>query len=71
MTIDLKKITADTLQLSRELIQRPSVTPKDEGCQALMIERLQALGFKVEKLRFVCEKVMFLIGVLPYVAGRW
>ena len=52
MTIDLKKITADTLQLSRELIQRPSVTPKDEGCQALMIGRLQALGFKVEKLRF-------------------
>ena len=52
MTIELEKITADTLQLSRELIQRPSVTPKDEGCQTLMIERLQALGFKIEKLRF-------------------
>lgn len=52
MTTDLKKITADTLQLSRELIQRPSVTPKDEGCQDLMIKRLEAIGFKTKKLPF-------------------
>ncbi|PCJ13375.1 MAG: succinyl-diaminopimelate desuccinylase [Gammaproteobacteria bacterium] len=52
MTIDLAQITADTLALSRDLIQRPSVTPKDEGCQALMIERLEAIGFTVKKLRF-------------------
>ncbi|UTH74638.1 succinyl-diaminopimelate desuccinylase [Chromobacterium sp. IIBBL 290-4] len=40
-----------TLDLTRELIRRDSVTPRDQGCQELMIERLQAIGFKVEKLR--------------------
>ncbi|KIA80525.1 succinyl-diaminopimelate desuccinylase [Chromobacterium piscinae] len=40
-----------TLDLTRELIRRDSVTPRDEGCQALMIDRLQAIGFKVEKMR--------------------
>ncbi|TQV85640.1 succinyl-diaminopimelate desuccinylase [Exilibacterium tricleocarpae] len=41
-----------TLQLARALIRRRSVTPEDAGCQDLMIERLQALGFAVERLRF-------------------
>lgn len=40
-----------TLDLTRELIRLDSVTPRDEGCQALMIDRLQAIGFKVEKMR--------------------
>lgn len=40
-----------TLDLTRELIRRDSVTPRDEGCQALMISRLQAIGFKVERMR--------------------
>ncbi|OHX14326.1 succinyl-diaminopimelate desuccinylase [Chromobacterium sphagni] len=40
-----------TLDLARELIRRDSVTPRDEGCQTLMIARLEALGFKVEKMR--------------------
>ncbi|AUH52064.1 succinyl-diaminopimelate desuccinylase [Chromobacterium sp. ATCC 53434] len=40
-----------TLDLARELIRRDSVTPRDEGCQALMIDRLEAIGFKVEKMR--------------------
>ncbi len=39
-----------TLQLAIDLIRRESVTPADEGCQALMIERLEAIGFKTEKL---------------------
>lgn len=34
-----------TLALTTELIRRESVTPEDDGCQALMIERLSALGF--------------------------
>lgn len=38
--------------LARELISRPSVTPQDAGCQALMIERLQAAGFDCTELRF-------------------
>ncbi|TPD49197.1 MAG: succinyl-diaminopimelate desuccinylase [Thalassolituus maritimus] len=40
-----------TLQLAVDLIARPSVTPEDEGCQALMMERLAALGFNNEPLR--------------------
>ncbi len=42
---------AATLRLTRELIARRSITPKDEGCQALLGERLSRLGFKVEPVR--------------------
>ncbi|MFI4913910.1 MAG: succinyl-diaminopimelate desuccinylase [Steroidobacterales bacterium] len=41
-----------TLELTQDLIGRPSVTPADEGCQALMAGRLAALGFRVEMLRY-------------------
>ncbi len=41
-----------TLALTRELIARPSVTPDDAGCNALLAERLRALGFTVESLPF-------------------
>ena len=41
-----------TLALACELIRRPSVTPADAGCQALMMERLAALGFRTTALRF-------------------
>jgi succinyl-diaminopimelate desuccinylase len=43
---------SNTLKLTQELIARQSVSPVDGGCQALMIERLQALGFEVESLKF-------------------
>jgi succinyl-diaminopimelate desuccinylase len=42
----------DTLDLTRELMSRASVSPTDGGCQALMCERLRAIGFAVENLRF-------------------
>lgn len=41
-----------TFDLTCELIRRQSVTPEDAGCQALMIERLEALGFTIHHLRF-------------------
>jgi succinyl-diaminopimelate desuccinylase len=41
-----------TLDLTRELISRQSVSPVDGGCQAVMIERLRAIGFSIESLRF-------------------
>lgn len=41
-----------TLQLACDLIARESVTPHDAGCQALMIERLKAIGFDIQLLRF-------------------
>lgn len=39
-----------TLELCCELIRKPSVTPEDAGCQALMIERLHALNFNCTEL---------------------
>ena len=39
-----------TLALARELIARPSVTPDDAGCQALIAARLEPLGFHCETL---------------------
>jgi succinyl-diaminopimelate desuccinylase len=41
-----------TLCLTEELIARASVSPTDGGCQQLMIERLEASGFSVDKMRF-------------------
>lgn len=40
------------LQLAQALIARPSVTPVDAGCQDLMIERLERLGFEITRLPF-------------------
>ena len=48
---DLQPLSA-TVALTQALIARPSVSPTDGGCQALMIERLQSIGFTVEKLPF-------------------
>jgi succinyl-diaminopimelate desuccinylase len=41
-----------TLELTRQLIARESVTPVDAGCQALMIQRLEALGFDCTPLAY-------------------
>jgi succinyl-diaminopimelate desuccinylase len=41
-----------TLDLTLDLMARASVTPADEGCQGVMIARLAALGFQVEKLTY-------------------
>ena len=41
-----------TLQLAERLIARHSVTPEDGGCQALIAERLTAIGFACETLEF-------------------
>ncbi|MCG6971062.1 MAG: succinyl-diaminopimelate desuccinylase [Gammaproteobacteria bacterium] len=43
---------SDTIELAKQLIARRSVTPEDAGCQDIMIARLEALGFAVEKLPF-------------------
>ena len=40
------------IQLAQALIQRPSISPDDQGCQQLITERLQAVGFKLEWLPF-------------------
>jgi succinyl-diaminopimelate desuccinylase len=43
------------LELTSELVARPSVTPDDAGCQRLITERLLPLGFDVEW--FLCGDV--------------
>ncbi len=42
----------DILAFTCDLIARPSVTPDDEGCQALIAARLAATGFKIQHLPF-------------------
>ena len=41
-----------TLALAIDLVRRPSVTPEDAGCQQLLADRLQSLGFRAEPMRF-------------------
>jgi succinyl-diaminopimelate desuccinylase len=43
------------LELTSELVARPSITPDDAGCQRLITERLLPLGFDVEW--FLCGDV--------------
>jgi succinyl-diaminopimelate desuccinylase len=43
---------SNTLELSKQLISRRSLTPDDAGCQEILIERLEKLGFNIEKMRF-------------------
>ena len=42
---------SDVVALTCDLIARPSLTPEDAGCQALIGERLQRAGFNCEHLR--------------------
>jgi succinyl-diaminopimelate desuccinylase len=42
----------ETLELAKALIARKSVTPADEGCQRLIVERLAPLGFRAEAMVF-------------------
>jgi len=39
-----------TLHLAEQLISRPSVTPDDGGCQQILGERLERLGFALETI---------------------
>ncbi len=38
-------MSCPVIELTQQLIRRPSLSPDDAGCQALLIERLQAIGF--------------------------
>lgn len=41
-----------TVALTLDLIRQPSVTPFDADCQRIMIDRLAAIGFTIERMRF-------------------
>ena len=45
-------VNSPTLALAMDLVSRPSVTPLDHGCQELMLARLEACGFSIERLKF-------------------
>ncbi|WDE01912.1 succinyl-diaminopimelate desuccinylase [Thalassomonas actiniarum] len=47
-----EKTSEAVIELTKALISRESVTPNDAGCQQLMAERLQALGFANETMVF-------------------
>ena len=42
----------EVLALAQALIERPSVSPDDCGCQELMLRRLADRGFEIERMRF-------------------
>ncbi|MDP4801094.1 MAG: M20/M25/M40 family metallo-hydrolase, partial [Burkholderiaceae bacterium] len=48
----MPSVDSRTVALARELIRRPSVTPRDEGCCALIAGHLDRLGFKTEVMPF-------------------
>ena len=41
-----------TLELTKELISKKSITPHDAGCQSLLANRLKNVGFNIEHLKF-------------------
>jgi succinyl-diaminopimelate desuccinylase len=41
-----------SLELTKAMIARPSVSPTDGGCQDMMIEALDELGFTIERMPF-------------------
>ena len=43
---------SETLNLLKQLIACPSITPNDADCQVILIERLNAIGFQYERLSF-------------------
>ena len=45
-----------TLELTKDLINRESVTPEDAGCQEMMANILKPLGFEIEDLTFADTK---------------
>ena len=51
-TDDSNTLRHPAITLLCDLIQRPSVTPDDAGCQEILIERLTAIGFKCETMQF-------------------
>lgn len=49
------------IELAQQLIARPSISPDDQGCQDLLIERLNNIGFTVEKCHLAIRLIFGLI----------
>lgn len=48
----LADASPDALALTADLIRRPSVSPEDQGCLQLIAARLEAVGFRIERMPF-------------------
>ncbi|MCL4140336.1 UNVERIFIED_CONTAM: hypothetical protein GTU68_059506 [Idotea baltica] len=48
-------MTDSTLELTKQLIAEQSLTPDDANCQAILIARLEKLGFEIEQMNFSDE----------------
>lgn len=46
----MQDLAAETLKLAIELINKESITPHDNTCQDLLIEKLTQMGFSIQKL---------------------
>ncbi|MBF0382077.1 MAG: succinyl-diaminopimelate desuccinylase [Magnetococcales bacterium] len=44
--------SSEVIELAQALIKTPSITPKDLGCQEIIIKRLAAMGFTIHRLPF-------------------
>lgn len=56
----------ETLKLTKELINIESVTPQDAGCQKVICNRLEKIGFKATHLRFGDVDNLWLTHGEPY-----
>ncbi len=41
---------SNTIELARELVRRNSITPDDAGCQPMLSEKLEKIGFRCEQI---------------------
>lgn len=41
-----------TLELAKQLLSEPSITPDDKNCQNILAQRLQKIGFNIEEMHF-------------------
>ena len=48
----MDNLSATLYELTCQLVERPSVTPDDAGCQTLLAERLNRQGFEITRLPF-------------------
>ena len=52
---------SSTLDLAKQLIALPSITPADGGCQQLIASRLTAMDFEVEFLSFGAVSILWAV----------
>ena len=52
-------MSINELRFAKELIRRPSITPKDAGAMNLLAKNLRSLGFKCQLINFKNIKKLY------------